>query len=147
MRDLYELVPLFQKLNIEALEYSEILEKMLEVQSHLMTPDMQLARFGDTDAQAENELRNTMSLGAYLFGRGDFKFLGHPQLPFALLWRLGPEAAGRYEAIPAGCGTRTLRLLPRWRIPLLPAELGEGGYVSGDAGRGGHWGTCPFRCA
>ncbi|MEK5027511.1 alginate lyase family protein [Paenibacillus sp. FSL M7-1046] len=102
MRDLYELVPLFQKLNIEALEYSEILEKMLEVQSHLMTPDMQLARFGDTDAQTENELRNTMSLGAYLFGRGDFKFLGHPQLPFALLWRLGPEAAERYEAIPAG---------------------------------------------
>lgn len=78
MRDLYELVPLFQKLNIEALEYSEILEKMLEVQSHLMTPDMQLARFGDTDAQAENELRNTMSPAPICLEEGILNYRASP---------------------------------------------------------------------
>ncbi|GGG01571.1 hypothetical protein GCM10010912_53010 [Paenibacillus albidus] len=103
MRDLFELVPLLQRMGIEAPEYSGVLEKMYEVLMHSLTPDGLLPRFGDSDVhpQMANELRNTMSLGALLYGRGDFKYLGHAQLPFALLWRLGPEAARRYDQLQA----------------------------------------------
>lgn len=101
MRDLYELVPLLEKAGEEAAIYRETLEKMFEVAKHLCTPDGQLLRYGDTDKTDETELRNAMSTGACLFARGDFKFLGHARLPFALLWRFGPDAADRYARIEA----------------------------------------------
>lgn len=70
MRELYELVVLYQKLGIDAGEYRETLEKMYVVTMHLLAPDGQLVKFGDTDVQVVSELRGVMSLGAYLYQRG-----------------------------------------------------------------------------
>jgi uncharacterized heparinase superfamily protein len=112
MRDLYELVPLFRALELPTEQYNEILESMFAVMMHLITPDGQLARFGDTDLHSENELRSVMSLGAYLFERGDFKYVGHEKLPFSLLWRLGPGAAERYNRLEAVPPRDTLACFP-----------------------------------
>ncbi|WP_339316757.1 alginate lyase family protein [Paenibacillus sp. FSL R10-2734] len=101
MRDLYELVVLFKRLGIVADEYEDILEKMFVVMMHLQAPDGQLVKFGDTDMQVVSELRNVMSLGAYLYQRRDFKALGYEHFPFSLLWRLGPEAVSRYDELQA----------------------------------------------
>ncbi|MFD2875364.1 heparinase II/III family protein [Paenibacillus rhizoplanae] len=76
MRELYELVVLYQKLGIDAGEYQETLEKMYVVTMHLLAPDGQLVKFGDTDVQVLSELRNVMSLGAYLYQRGTSKRSG-----------------------------------------------------------------------
>ncbi|WP_340021586.1 alginate lyase family protein [Paenibacillus sp. FSL K6-1096] len=122
MRDLYELVALYQKLGRDAGEYRETLEKMYAVMMHLLAPDGQLVKFGDTDVQVESELRNVLSLGAYLYQRSDFKALGHERLPFSLLWRLGPEAAAAYDELRA-------------EEPALAAAcFPEGGYVTSRQG-------------
>lgn len=146
MRDVYELVALFHKLGIEEGGYAEILEKMFTVTLHLLTPDGQLARFGDTDIQTASELRNIMSLGAYLYQRSDFKALGHNKLPFSLLWRLGPEAAEKYEQIQASVPAETAACFPAggyitfregWRAGdmymAMRAGVGVGGHAHADA--------------
>lgn len=122
MRELYELVVLYQKLGIDAGEYRETLEKMYVVTMHLLAPDGQLVKFGDTDVQVVSELRNVMSLGAYLYQRGDFKALGHERLPFSLLWRIGPEAAAEYDQLKAVEPAETAACFP------------AGGYVTSRQG-------------
>ncbi|NQX63104.1 alginate lyase family protein [Paenibacillus qinlingensis] len=113
MRDLFELVPLFQTLGLTVeSSYEEVLEQMYIVLLHMLTPDGQLPRFGDTDAHVPNELRTTMSLGAYLYHRADFKYCGHAKLPFSLLWRLGPQAVERYERLTAEKPKETLASFP-----------------------------------
>lgn len=112
MRDLYELVPLFRKLGIDAAEYKHTLEKMFHVLMYLITPNGQLARFGDSDFYAESELKAAMSLGAYLYGRGDFKFFGRDHLPFQLLWRLGAEAVCEYRSLKAEPPAETAARFP-----------------------------------
>lgn len=124
MRDLYELVALFHKLGISADEYYGILEQMFTVTMHLLAPDGQLVKFGDTDVQAVSELRNIMSLGAYLYQRSDFKALGHERLPFSLLWRLGPEAVEQYEQLKAAAPADTSACFP------------AGGYITSREGWG-----------
>ncbi|GBF77084.1 hypothetical protein PA598K_05608 [Paenibacillus sp. 598K] len=101
MRDLYELVALLQTLGLPAHEYEGTLEKMFDVLLHLMTPEGQLPRFGDTDILSPHDLRTVMSLGAYMFQRPDYKYRGYPELPFSLLWRLGPDAPERYRRLEA----------------------------------------------
>lgn len=122
MRELYELVVLYQKLGIDAGEYRETLEKMYVVTMHLLAPDGQLVKFGDTDVQVVSELRGVMSLGAYLYQRGDFKALGHERLPFSLLWRIGPEAAAEYDQLKAVEPAETAACFP------------AGGYVTSRQG-------------
>ncbi|MEK3833618.1 alginate lyase family protein [Paenibacillus sp. FSL R7-0128] len=122
MRELYELVVLYQKLGIDAGEYRETLEKMYVVTMHLLAPDGQLVKFGDTDVQVLSELHNVMSLGAYLYQRGDFKALGHERLPFSLLWRVGPEAAAEYDQLKAVEPAETAACFP------------AGGYVTSRQG-------------
>ncbi|MFM9328870.1 alginate lyase family protein [Paenibacillus mesotrionivorans] len=112
MRDLYELVALLKKLDIPAVEYSRTLEKMFEVLMHLMTPEGQLPRFGDTDVLSPQDLRAVMSLGAYIFNRPDFKYLGCKELPFSLLWRVGPDAPERYGKLEARAPQATAARFP-----------------------------------
>lgn len=112
MRDLYELVPLLRAAKLEASEYMETLENMFVVLNHLLTPEGELPRIGDTGASDVRELRDAMSLGAYLFERPDFKFAGHARLPFALLWRLGPEAIERYGRLPSAPPSETAACFP-----------------------------------
>lgn len=146
MRDVYELVTLFHKLGIEEGEYREILEKMFTVTMHLFTPDGQLVKFGDTDIQAVSELRNIMSLGAYLYRRSDFKALGYERLPFSLLWRVGPEAVEKYERFQASEPAETAACFPvggyitfrqGWgagdMYMAMRAGVGVGGHAHADA--------------
>ncbi|WP_214630820.1 alginate lyase family protein [Paenibacillus agaridevorans] len=112
MRDLYELVALLQKLGIPATEYDRTLEAMFDVLMHLMTPDGQLPRFGDTDVQSSHDLRAVMSLGAYLFNRPDYKYLGYEELPLSLLWRVGPGAPGSYAKLEARAPEATAACFP-----------------------------------
>ncbi|WP_141504063.1 alginate lyase family protein [Paenibacillus luteus] len=112
MRDLYELVPLLEAHALEAVPYREMLEKMYEVLMHLIAPDGHLAKFGDTDVHADNEISDAMCLGAYLFERGDFKSLGDSRLPFSLLWRLGPTAVHLYEGLISTPPVRTSACFP-----------------------------------
>ncbi|MGG1519526.1 alginate lyase family protein [Paenibacillus oryzisoli] len=113
MRDLFELVSLFQALQLPVDDsYRDVLEKMYTALMYMLTPDGLLARFGDTDAHAPLELRDAMSLGAYLYGRPDFKFFGHAKLPFSLLWRLGSAAVEAYDRITAESPAATLASFP-----------------------------------
>ncbi|MDF2926450.1 MAG: hypothetical protein K0R57_5364 [Paenibacillaceae bacterium] len=112
MRDLFELVPLLKRLDIPAPGYNEVLEQMYVVLMHLLTPDGRLPLFGDTDLHVKEELREVMSLGAALFGRSDFKYLGYSELPFGLLWRLGPDAAGEYGRLTAAPPADTQACFP-----------------------------------
>ncbi|WP_171720511.1 alginate lyase family protein [Paenibacillus phytohabitans] len=146
MRDLYELVALFHKLGIDAGEYRDTLEKMFTVTMHLLAPDGQMVKFGDTDVQVASELRNVMSLGAYLYQRGDFKALGHERLPFSLLWRVGPEAVQQYEQLKAKQPAETAACFPiggyitsrqGWSredmYMAMRAGVGVGGHAHSDA--------------
>lgn len=112
MRDVYELYALLQPLGIPADGYRETMARMYDAFVHLLAPDGQLVRFGDTDVHGENDLRTIMSLGASLLGRGELKFLGQARLPFSLLWRLGPEAAERYERLEAAPPSATAASFP-----------------------------------
>ncbi|NQX47413.1 alginate lyase family protein [Paenibacillus tritici] len=146
MRDLYELVTLFHKLGLDAGEYRELLEKMFVVTMHLLAPDGQLVKFGDTDVQVVSELHNIMSLGAYLYQRGDFKALGYERLPFSLLWRVGPDAAAQYDQLQAAMPAETAACFPvggyvtsrqGWNhsdmYMAMRAGVGIGGHAHSDA--------------
>ncbi|UQZ35705.1 hypothetical protein C2I18_20565 [Paenibacillus sp. PK3_47] len=146
MRDLYELVALFQRLGMDAGEYDRILEDMFNVTMHLLSPDGQLVKFGDTDVQVASELRNIMSLGAYLYQRSDFKALGHERLPFSLLWRVGAEAAENYGRLQAEEPRTTAACFPvggyitfrqGWgrddMYMAMRAGVGVGGHAHSDA--------------
>lgn len=146
MRDLYELMALFHKLGIAAGEYQEILENMFVVMMHLLAPDGQLVKFGDTDQQVASELRNVMSLGAYLYQRSDFKALGHERLPFSLIWRVGPEAVENYNQLKAEEPAETAACFPAggyltsrqgWKhtdmYMAMRAGVGVGGHAHSDA--------------
>ena len=106
MRDIYELIPLFTRLEIKtAFGYREMLEKMYMVLMHLISPTGHLPCFGDTDITDDKNdnfsLVDTMSIGALIFGRPDFKFLGHKKFPFPCLWTHGTEAAAAYDRLEA----------------------------------------------
>ncbi|MNC13028.1 Heparin-sulfate lyase precursor [compost metagenome] len=147
MRDLYEVVPLFRSVGMEPpAVYGEILEKMYVVLMHLLTPDTQLPRIGDTDVQQARELRNVMSLGAMLFGRPDFKHLGEPQLPFSLLFRLGPQAVEAYDRLAVKQPAETAACFPiggyvlsrsSWEeqamYMAMRAGVGQAGHTHADA--------------
>ncbi|WP_168735929.1 alginate lyase family protein [Cohnella fermenti] len=112
MRDLYELVTLLRAVGMDEKEYTPVLERMYELLHHLMAPDISLPKFGDTGDSSESDLRDIMSLGAYLFERPDYKHAGKPSLPYSLLWRLGPGAIERYERIPSAPSERTAACFP-----------------------------------
>lgn len=147
MRDLFELLPLFRSVGMTPpAVYGEILEKMYAVLMHLLTPDTQLPRIGDTDAHSAGELREVMSLGAMLFGRSDFKGLGGPRLPFSLLFRLGPPAVEAYDRLEAKPPEETAACFPiggyvlsrsSWEAGALymamRAGVGHAGHTHADA--------------
>ena len=84
-------------------------EKLTALLDHLMfitRPDGTSPLFGDDDGgrllpldrRAANDFRATLSTGAVLFGRGDYKFVG-VWLAEETLWLLGAQAAHAFDEI------------------------------------------------
>ena len=112
MRDIYELVPLFARLAIKpAFGYRELLEKMHVVLMQLLSPTGLLPCFGDTvrtdDSGDIFYVGDVMSIGALIFGKPEFKFLGHKKFPFSCLWTHGVDAAADYDRLETQPPTQT----------------------------------------
>jgi glycosyltransferase involved in cell wall biosynthesis len=84
-------------------------EKLTSLLDHLMyitRPDGASPLFGDDDGgrllpldrRAANDFRATLSTGAVLFGRGDYKLVSG-RLTEETLWLLGPQAACAFDEI------------------------------------------------
>ncbi len=89
----------------------EVAAKLKALLDHLMyitRPDGTTSLFGDDDGgrllsfdfRPANDFRATLSNGAALFGRGDYKFVAG-ELAAETLWLLGPEGARAFDEIEA----------------------------------------------
>ena len=89
----------------------EVEQRLSSALDHLMfitRPDGTSPLYGDDDggrlltlnARPADDFRDTLALGAELFGRGDWKFVAG-ESAVETLWLLGPDAVERYVAIKA----------------------------------------------
>jgi uncharacterized heparinase superfamily protein len=97
----------------------EVQERLSLALDHLMfiaRPDGTSPLYGDDDggrllklnARAANDFRDTLSTGAVLFDRRDWRYVaGHA--PIETLWLLGPQALARYDEIEAQPPAETSR--------------------------------------
>jgi heparinase II/III-like protein len=88
---------------------TDVDDKLVKLLDHLMwitQPDGSTPLVGDDDGgrllnlahRKHDDFRDTLAVGAALFGRGDWKLVaGEP--PVELLWLLGPDGLGRYDRI------------------------------------------------
>jgi hypothetical protein len=97
----------------------EIEEWLTLLDDHLMwitRPDGNSTLFGDDDGgrliklgcRPLDDFRDTLSIGAALFGRGDWKFVAG-DAPVELLWLLGPQGLADYDRLkpePPGARAR-----------------------------------------
>ncbi len=73
-------------------------KKMAYVDLYMARPDHQEPLLGDSD---EVDLRDVLSLSAFLFKDGQLKFGGYPSLDYESLWDLGYGACQLYESLPS----------------------------------------------
>jgi hypothetical protein len=92
-------------------DLATIEDKLKALLDHLMyitRPDGTTPLFGDDDggrllsfdSRAANDFRATLSTGAVLFARGDYKFVAG-ELAEETFWLLGPEGARIFESVEA----------------------------------------------
>ncbi len=97
----------------------EVEERLSLALDHLMfitRPDGTSPLYGDDDggrllklnARAANDFRDTLSTGAVLFDRKDWKYVAG-NAPIETLWLLGPQALASYEQIEASTPVETSR--------------------------------------
>ncbi|HEY8187910.1 MAG TPA: heparinase II/III family protein [Pyrinomonadaceae bacterium] len=91
--------------------HQDVEEKLKALLDHLMyitRPDGTTPLFGDDDggrllsfdARPANDFRATLSTGAVMFGRGDYKFVAG-EFAEETLWLLGPKSARVFDSIKA----------------------------------------------
>ena len=106
--DFYIHLLILSRLNNQPLEavVEEKLKLLLDHLMYIMRPDGTTPLFGDDDGgrliilnqRPANDFRDTLSIGAALFKRGDYKFVsGEPSEE--MLWLLGPEVLAGYENV------------------------------------------------
>lgn len=87
---------------------AERLEMMLDHLMWIAMPDGAWPLFGDDDggrllslgSREPDDFRDTLSIGAALYGRGDWKRVAG-EAPAELLWLLGPEGLASYDEMTA----------------------------------------------
>src|SRR5712692_5894915 len=111
------LIALARAVNLELPR--EVEEQLSLALDHLMwitRPDGSSPLYGDDDggrlltvnARTADDFRDTLAIGAALFGRGDWKFVAG-DAPIEMLWLLGPQALDHYDQLPAKANPETNR--------------------------------------
>ena len=85
-------------------------ERMFEFLMKTSRPDRRVPALGDAGSGVD--IRDHMGMGALLCGRPDMRFLGGSDASPGWVWLFGPEATGRYAALPKSPPEFTSCLLP-----------------------------------
>lgn len=92
-------------------------EKMFEFLLKASQPDRRVPSLGDAGSGAD--IRNSMGLGALLYGRKDMRFLANDEPSAGWVWLFGPEALARYAALQKAPPDFTSSLLPQSQYAVM----------------------------
>jgi hypothetical protein len=87
-------------------------EKMFEFLMNLRQPDGTFVTVGDAGFGRRNSLADNLGLGALMYQRPDFRFLGPNQCAESWLWLFGPGMFDQYARLKPQAPAFTSRLLP-----------------------------------
>jgi Heparinase II/III-like protein/Heparinase II/III N-terminus len=130
-------------------ELSERLAALLDHLMYITRPDGTTPFFGDDDGgrlvmldeRGPNDFRATLSTGAVLFGRGDYKFVAG-ELAEETLWLLGPGGLESFDRLEAHEPGETSRAFPDGGYYLMrDGWTSESNYLLMDCGPHG-WLNC-----
>jgi hypothetical protein len=117
--DFYTHLLILSRLNGEAvaLELEERLTALLDHLMYIERPDGTTPLYGDDDGgrllmideRAANDFRASLSTGAALFARADYKFVAGVEVSEETLWLLGPKGCETFDALAAQTPAETSR--------------------------------------
>ena len=93
-------------------------EKMFDFLMEIAKPDRRYPSLGDSGIGTA-DIREMMGLGALLYKRGDFRFLGPDSIAESWVWIFGPQVEKQYAAVPAVPPNTGSVLLPDARYAVM----------------------------
>lgn len=116
-------------------------EKMFEFLMNLREPDGGFVPVGDAGFGRRNSIADSLGLGALMYQRPDFRFLGADQCAEGWLWLFGPGVFDQYARLESRAPSFTSRLLPNAKYAVMRTGWdAEARFLFFDCGlwRGGH---------
>jgi hypothetical protein len=116
-------------------------EKMFEFLMNLRQPDGTFVSVGDAGFGRRNSVADSLGLGALMYQRPDFRFLGPNKCAESWLWLFGPGVFDQYARLKPQAPTFTPRLLPDAKYAVMRTGWdADAGFLFFDCApwRGGH---------
>lgn len=94
-------------------------EKMFEFLMQLTKPDRTYAPVGDAGTGTDGKIAESMSLGAFLYGRRDMRYLAPDGIRPSWVWLFSQDRLAEYAALPAEKPTLLSHMMPHSRYGVM----------------------------